>query len=85
MSGVACGVPAIAAQAGVEPPVISAVYATGVEFIENGAFYNLTFNVEYSGASNIRYCVSQRDGGMVCYTVDEPEIARCSVDRLISE
>lgn len=22
---------------------------------------------------------------MVCYTVDEPEIARCSVDRLISE
>lgn len=58
MSGVACGVPAIAAQAGVEPPVISAVYATGVEFIENGAFYNLTFNVEYSGASNIRYCVS---------------------------
>ncbi len=85
MSGVACGVPAIAAQAGVEPPVISAVYATGVEFIENCAFYNLTFNVEYSGASNIRYCVSQRDGGMVCYTVDEPEIARCSVDRLISE
>lgn len=87
LSGVACGVPSAAAQAGVEPPVISAVYATGVEFIENGVFYNLKFNVEYSGASSVSYKVSQ--GGPVVgttgYTVDEAGIARCAVERLISE
>lgn len=33
----------------VEPPVISAVYVTGVEFLEDGAFYDLNFNIEYSG------------------------------------